>query len=98
VIGLVQSVEYPCLVGTIAAWTTKSSRGRLTGIWSTNGNVGEIIGLQLSVVIMKYQGEWQYLMFYSAASYIGWAFIIYFFFIASPAEVGVTLQTEILIP
>ena len=54
VFGFVQSVDFPCLVGTLGNWTTKSTRGTLMGIWSTQSTLGNIIGLQLSVVIVKY--------------------------------------------
>ena len=44
-IGAVQSVDFPCFVGTVGAWTKRSTRGTITGIWATCGNVGNIIGL-----------------------------------------------------
>ena len=44
-IGAIQSVDYPCFVATVGAWTRRSSRGTITGIWATCGNVGNIIGL-----------------------------------------------------
>ena len=44
-IGAIQSVDFPCFVGTVGAWTRRSSRGIITGIWATCGNVGNIIGL-----------------------------------------------------
>jgi sugar phosphate permease len=44
-VGLVQSVDFPCMIGTIAAWTIKSSRGIVTGIWSTCASLGNIVGL-----------------------------------------------------
>lgn len=60
-VGLVQSVDFPCLIGTIGAWTNKSSRGLVSGTWATCSQVGNIIGLQLSVVILNNQGgHWEY--------------------------------------
>lgn len=47
-IGAVQSVDFPCFVGTVGAWTRRSTRGTITGIWATCGNVGNIIGLQVA--------------------------------------------------
>ena len=44
-VGSIQSVDFPCLVGTIGAWTKRSTRGTITGIWATCGNVGNILGL-----------------------------------------------------
>lgn len=40
-----QSVVVSCIVGTVGAWTKRSSRGILTGIWATCGAVGNIVGL-----------------------------------------------------
>lgn len=34
-IGLIQSVDFPCLVGTLGSWTTRSSRGFVCGVWAT---------------------------------------------------------------
>ena len=45
VIGAVQSVDFPCFVGTVGAWTKRSTRGIITGVWATCSNVGNIIGL-----------------------------------------------------
>ena len=44
-IGAVQSVDFPCFVGTVGAWTKRSTRGIITGIWATCSNVGNILGL-----------------------------------------------------
>ena len=44
-IGAVQSVDFPCIIGTVGAWTRRSTRGTITGIWATCGNVGNILGL-----------------------------------------------------
>jgi len=45
VIGIVQSVDFPCLIGTIGCWTQRKSRGIVSGAWATCSPIGNIIGL-----------------------------------------------------
>jgi len=44
-IGLIQSVDFPCFISTIGAWTNERTRGTVTGVWATCGNVGNILGI-----------------------------------------------------
>ena len=44
-IGAVQSVDFPCFIGTVGAWSRRSIRGTITGFWSTCSNTGNILGL-----------------------------------------------------
>lgn len=53
VIGIVQSVDFPVCVSTIGDWTKKSHRGIISGCWATCTQVGNILGLQLSVIILR---------------------------------------------
>jgi sugar phosphate permease len=87
-IGLVQSIDFPCLAGAIAAWTTKSSRGCVTGIFATNANLGNILGLQLSVIITESHNNWSLQMYLISIVYFVLAFLIFLFFLSSPSEVG----------
>jgi OPA family glycerol-3-phosphate transporter-like MFS transporter 3 len=48
IIGLTQSIVFPCLVSVIAMWFSKKHRGAITGFWGTCTNIGNIIGLQVS--------------------------------------------------
>lgn len=96
-VGLVQSVDFPCLIGTIADWTTKRSRGIITGIWSTCSSLGNIVGLQVSVAILKSQGRWEYQMYAIAIVYFFWAVVFYFWFIESPTELGMQLKQEAIV-
>jgi len=44
-IGLVQSVDLPSLISVMGNWTHRGNRGFITGMWSTCGSVGNILGL-----------------------------------------------------
>ena len=44
-VGMIQSIDFPCLISAIAAWTERSSRGKVTGVWATCSQVGNILGL-----------------------------------------------------
>lgn len=43
-VGIIQSVDFPCLVSTMGVWTQKSTRGFVTGVWATCANTGNILG------------------------------------------------------
>jgi len=42
--GIVQSVGWPSVVAIMGNWFGKSGRGFLFGVWTSNPNVGNIIG------------------------------------------------------
>ena len=44
-IGLIQSVDLPALISVMGNWTHRGNRGFVTGLWSTCGSVGNILGL-----------------------------------------------------
>lgn len=44
VVGLTQSIVFPCLVSIIGSWFSKKTRGAITGSWATCTNLGNIIG------------------------------------------------------
>mmetsp|Transcript_28597 Transcript_28597/g.35413 ORF Transcript_28597/g.35413 Transcript_28597/m.35413 type:complete len:233 (+) Transcript_28597:52-750(+) len=84
-VGSVQSVDLPCIVATMGAWTRRSSRGTVTGAWATCGNVGNIIGLQAaSLVLTRHEDNWESLMFIIAIMYISTAFLILLTFVSDP--------------
>jgi len=84
-IGLVQSVDFPCFISTIGAWTSESTRGTVTGIWATCGNVGNILGIQLAAAVLRAKdNQWGYLMMYVTISYLCLALLIFSVFIADP--------------
>lgn len=96
-VGLVQSVDFPCLIGTIGAWTYKSSRGIVTGFWATCSPIGNIIGLQLSVIILNLQNNhWEFQMYYITVCYFILAGCIWFYFIGNPKDVGLVVESEVI--
>ena len=44
VVGMTQSIVFPCLVSIIGSWFSKKTRGAITGSWATCTNIGNIIG------------------------------------------------------
>ena len=68
----------------------------ITGAWATCSPVGNIIGLQISVLILNYQGRWEYQMYYIGAAYFMLSALLYKYFIASPLEVGLTIESEVI--
>ena len=92
-IGLVQSIDFPCFISTVGAWTERRTRGIVTGIWATCSNTGNIIGLQLAAFILSKNGEqWEPLMFVVTFTYLCLAAVILVFFVAEPAEVGLRID------
>lgn len=45
IIGLSQSLVFPCLVSIIGSWFAKANRGFITGSWGTCTNIGNILGI-----------------------------------------------------
>jgi len=92
-IGLVQSVDFPCFISTIGAWTERRNRGIITGVWATCSNVGNLVGIQLAALILNHNnGHWQSLMGYISVIYVSFAALIYLFFTAKPSDVGLSIQ------
>ena len=62
-IGAAQSICFPCLVSIVGGWFSRSSRGFITGSWGTSTNCGNIIGIQLSAIILRISSDhWEILM------------------------------------
>ena len=94
-IGAVQSIDFPCFIGTMGAWTSRSSRGTISGIWATCSNVGNIVGLQLaSYVLGNHENDWERLMFIVSIVYFGIALLIFLTFVAEPREVGIDMSDD----
>ena len=94
-VGLIQSVDFPCFIGTIGAWSQRSSRGIISGIWATCSNVGNIIGLQTASYLLSHQDDkWENLMFYITILYLIIAMLIYCLFISDPKEVGLEFKDD----
>jgi len=91
-------VDFPCCIGIIGNWTRRKSRGIVSGAWATCSPIGNIIGLQISVVILNKQGNhWEYQMYYVTLGYLVVAALFFTFLKASPAEIGVQLESEAVV-
>lgn len=56
-IGLIQSVDFPCFIATVGAWTERKTRGIVTGVWATCSNTGNVLGIQLATLILGLQDD-----------------------------------------
>ena len=91
-IGIVQSVDFPCLVSTVGNWTQRKSRGTISGIWATCGNVGNIFGLQIaSWQLTRNSSDWYLLMGGVTLMYFFMATLICLLYVPKPADVNMTL-------
>lgn len=94
-IGAIQSIDFPCLVSSVAAWSERKSRGTITGLWATCGQVGNIIGLQLAAVLLSHNGNnWTRLMIIVTELYAIFAIMLFTGFVAEPSEVGLMLADQ----
>lgn len=94
-IGLVQSVDLPSLISVMGNWTHRGNRGFVTGIWSTCGSVGNILGLQLAPALLTFwDNEWFLLMIIISCSYIFISLAMWLFLVPEPKEVGIEMANE----
>ena len=88
-IGIVQSVDFPTLIGILGNWTKKESRGFISGMWGTCSNVGNVIGLQLAPLILaNHDQRWYSLMFSVVIIYISVAVVTFLFLTPDPRLLG----------
>jgi sugar phosphate permease len=76
-------------------WFPKKNRGFLVGLWSSCGNLGNIIGSLLAAALINvYHQKWGYLLL-TAAFFTSLASIATFFFlIPEPEKIGITIEEE----
>ena len=81
-VGVTQSVDFPCLISTIGSWTERRTRGMISGFWATCSQVGNIIGIQSAAYLLSINGHrWQTLTFIVTVIYIVSAIAIYLIFV-----------------
>ena len=94
-VGLVQSVDLPSLVSVMGNWTHRGNRGFVTGLWSTCGSVGNILGLQLAPVLLHtWDNRWYFLMFTIASTYVFIGAAMALFMVPDPKDVGIEMDRE----
>ena len=94
-IGLVQSVDLPSLISVMGNWTHRGNRGLITGLWSTCGSIGNILGLQLAPILLStWDNKWQYLMVVIGFTYVFIALAMWLFLVPDPKEIGIEMEAE----
>ena len=94
-IGLVQSVDLPSLISVMGNWTHRGNRGFVTGLWSTCGSVGNILGLQLAPILLtSWDNRWYLLMFTIGCTYVFISVAMWLFLVPEPKEVGIEMEHE----
>jgi len=94
-IGASQSICFPCLVSIVGGWFSKSSRGFIGGSWGTSTNFGNIIGIQLSAMILhKSHNHWEILMFLITLLFILNAILINTIFTPHPLHKDLIIELD----
>ena len=74
-------------------WFPRKHRGFLVGLWATGPNVGNIIGIQLSSLLLRgLDYEWWWLMIVVAVIFLVCAFLLFFFLVPEPEDIGLEVQ------
>lgn len=61
--GCFQSPVWPGTVAVIGNWFSKSNRGSVMGVWSTNNSVGNILGQQTAAILEQTTHlRWEYII------------------------------------
>ena len=88
-------MDLPSLVSVLGNWTHRGNRGIVTGLWSTCGNVGNIVGLQLAPYILEVSNqEWYVLMTLIGISYLAISLAMRLFMIQDPSELDLEQLDE----
>ena len=67
----------------------------MIGLWATCNNIGNIIGIQLSAVLLDiFDGRWPYLLLIIAIMVFVFALIIFFFLVPEPEQIGLVVKEE----
>jgi len=75
-IGLFSSVLWPSMIHMLGNWFSKKNRGLIIGAWATCANVGNILGIQLAAILIKYfDQQWHNLIFINAGLMLAIAII-----------------------
>ena len=94
-IGLISSVDLPSLISIIGNWTHRGNRGLITGLWSTNGALGNILALQMAPILLSYWDERWYLIILTVGFIFALLSLAWFLFLVPhPDEIGVHVLDE----
>ena len=97
-IGAAQSICFPCLVSIVGGWFSKSSRGFITGSWGTSTNFGNIVGIQLSAIILHLTNDhWYILMLLITLLFVINACLILTVFTPHPLQQQLIIELDDLV-
>jgi sugar phosphate permease len=77
-------------------WFSKTNRGLIIGAWATCANIGNIIGIQIAAILIKYfNNQWQYLLFINAGIMLFIAVWYWLCLVPNPLRLGIVInETE----
>ncbi|CAI2366149.1 unnamed protein product [Moneuplotes crassus] len=94
--GFAQSVGWPSVVAVMANWFPKKGRGFWFGVWTSNPNVGNILGTLVSSLVNGVIGlSWGWTWIIVAIIVGTFGVINFIFMIEHPNKVGVVIQDEL---
>jgi len=90
--GLFQSTGWPASVAIMGHWFAKSSSGLVFGLWSSNSNLGNVIGSLLVTAVIDYGFE--YGMLLNAIVAFCSALLVFFCLLPHPKDAGIKSDDE----
>ena len=90
--GIFQSTGWPALVSVMGNWFTKSSSGLVFGVWSTNTNIGNVMGSVIVASVIKFGYEYGMLL-NGILSFCG-GIIVFFCLIPHPDDIGLKITDQ----
>ncbi|CAI2366263.1 unnamed protein product [Moneuplotes crassus] len=93
--GFAQSVGWPSVVAVMANWFPKKGRGFWFGVWTSNPNVGNILGTLVSSLVNGVIGlSWSWTWIIVAMIVATFGVINFIFMIEHPDKVGISIEIQ----
>lgn len=94
-LGIFNSALFPNFVSILSNWFEKKNRGVFIGFWATANNFGNIVGIQLSAVLLTHlNNNWGALLLIIACWLYGVAAIIFLLMVPEPEKIGLEVAQE----
>ena len=95
-IGIFNSFILPSMIAVVGQWFPKKNRGLLVGAWASCNNFGNIVGIQLAATLLNtFSGRWEMLQVFAGGLVLLWAFVIFYFLVPHPDQLGMTIDEVI---